>query len=450
VRETLYHLGVDAAAVAIHHGLDDLIGDAPVTLFGTAEVTSCAGEVMTAAQFEHALQLADEHVAFAEYLGARDATVALRQRLPCLAEPVDAGLLHRLHLLEGVSRWSLGEQTAAHQAFERAVVLDESYHWGGEFGPRPQEQHILAARAVLDEPMTELVVAWPDPLTTAALDGRPLPLTGGAGRIEVRAGEHLLQVFPPGAEPFHCTIRLTDESVIMERSRFITDLLAVETGDRLAYGGPGSPILAALAQWMEQQGYEAGWLIVAPPGSDPVEGDELPAPDRRRVWHVDVEARDVAVPDVLTDRLKALPWHGNFHLDGGMIAYRRGDNSYFYGKFEASLLLPALPNMAIGWSGGVASFWDPDLESNVIIVPIRVRTRISPDYGTLRPYIDITATIQWLGPHSSAQFAFGPEAGGGIDIRPLRTKVLGCGTGATVGYVGGLTVNVNAGCSVQW
>jgi hypothetical protein len=447
VREALAHLGMEAADIEVRHGLDDLLGEDEVGLFGIDEVSTCEGEPLGVDEFERALSDADEHMAFAEYQVAEEVLGALRQQLPCLDEAVGATRLHRLHLLEGVATWHLGDEEAARAAFERAVVVDEAYGWGGEFGPRPQELHVQAMRRVLSEPQASLMVAWMDPQTQAILDGQPLELTEGWAKVQTRAGEHLLQVFPSTGDPWQCTLDLTGEVVLLDRRAFLTGLAALESGDTAEYGGPALPALAAISSWMLGEGFNTGWLVVVPSTGHSA---ELGASSHQRVLRIDPYEPSIRQPRVLAERLAALPWRGRFAVDGGLLVYRRAGSTYTYGKLEASVYIHALPNLSVGWTAGFASFHSERFDATVIIVPVRTHLRISPDYGTFRPFVDLAGVSHWLGPHGEAQWSFGGEIQGGIDIRPLTSKVFGCGVGVGGGYVGGATFDVQGGCSVQW
>jgi len=447
VREALAHLGMEASNIDVIHGLADLLGTDSVGLFGIDAVATCADEPLGADEFERSLTEADEHMAFAEYQVAVEDLRALRQRLPCLADPVEASRLHRLHLLEGVASWFVGDEEQARVAFERAVVVDEAYSWGGEFGPKPQELHVQGMRAVLSRPQASLMVAWADSAATAALDGQPLDLVDGWAQVDTRAGEHLLQVFPSSGDPWQCTLNLTGEVVLVERRAFFAGLDALESGDTAEYGGPARPALAAISSWMLEQGYTSGWLVVVP-GTGP--SADLQAASRQRVLRIDPYAPSIQQPRVLAERLAALPWRGRFGVNGGVLAYRRSGQTYWYGKLEGSIFIHALPNLSVGWTAGIASFHSPRFDATVIIVPVRAHLRISPDYGTFRPYVDFAGVSHWLGPHGSAQWSFGGEIQGGIDIRPLTSKVFGCGVAAGGGYVGGPTFDIQGGCSVQW
>lgn len=447
VREALAHLGMEAASIEVRHGLDDLLGEDAVGLFGIDEVSSCAGDPLGAEPFERALAEADEHMAFAEYQVAVEELRALRQQLPCLSEAVAVDRLHRLHLLEGVATWYVGDELAARDAFERAVVVDEAYTWGGEFGPRPQELHVQAMRRVLSKPQASLMVAWMDPQTQAILDGQPLELTEGWAKVQTRAGEHLLQVFPTTGSPWQCTLELSGEVVLVERRAFLTGLAALESGDTAEYGGPALPALSAISSWMLGEGFNTGWLVVVPSTGHT---GELGAASRQRVLRIDPFEPSIRQPRVLAERLAALPWRGRFALDGGLLMYRRAGSTYTYGKLEASVYIHALPNLSVGWTAGFASFHSARFDATVIIVPVRTHLRISPDYGTFRPFVDVAGVSYWLGPHGEAQWSFGGEIQGGIDIRPLTSKVFGCGVGVGGGYVGGVTFDVQGGCSVQW
>ena len=447
VREALAHLGMEASNIDILHGLDDLLGTDDVGLFGIDEVATCAGEPLGADEFERSLIAADEHMAFAEYQVAVEDLRSLRQRLPCLEAPVEASRLHRLHLLEGVASWFVGDEEQAQVAFERAVVVEEAYSWGGEFGPRPQELHVQAMRHVLSQPQASLLVAWADPATRANLDGQPLELADGWAQVQTRSGEHLLQVFPSKGDPWQCTLDLSGEVVLLERRAFLAGLDALESGDTAEYGGPARPALNAISGWMLERGYTSGWLVVVP-GTGP--SADLQAASRQRVLRIDPYGPSIQQPRVLAERLAALPWRGRVAVNGGGLAYHRSGETYWYGKLEGSIFIHALPNLSVGWTAGFASFHSKRFDATIVIVPVRAHLRISPDYGTIRPYVDFAGVSYWLGPHGSAQWSFGGEIQGGIDIRPLASKTFGCGVGAGGGYVGGPTFDIQGGCSVQW
>ena len=450
VRDALYRLGIDASDVDIEHGLEEMLGNSSVGLFGLQLKNTCAGATLTADTFEEDLSGAEEHVAFAEFSLAHDDLRDLRSRLACLDEPVAPERLHRLHLLEGVASWYVGERNAAHTAFERALVINEMYSWGGEFGPRPQELHVQAMRAVLARPPAAIAIAWSGTNVRASLDGRPIELTDGWGQIEVRAGEHLLLVQSEEGTDWRAVVELDGETVLVERQAFLTGMAALES-DEAAYEGPGRPVLAALSNWMRRNGYSGGYLVaVTPPPSQRDAEPALPPPTQRTVLRIDPREEAILTPRPVEERLASLPWRGRFSLDGGVLAFRRADTTYVYGKIEGSIWIHALPNLGVGWTVGVASFWDNDLQANIVIVPIRSRLRISPDYGTIRPFVDFAMVVQWLGTHDSAEFSFGGEGAVGIDIRPLSNRLFGCGAGVGVGHVGGVTFNVQGGCSVQW
>jgi len=456
VRDALYRLGIDGGDLDIEHGLQDMLGTTDVGLFGPELIATCTGSPMTVEAFEDALAEAEEHVAFAEFATAAAKLGDIREQLPCLEGPADPDRLHRLHLLEGVASWYTGERTAAHTAFERAVGINESYHWGGEFGPRPQELHLQAMRAVLARPSATLALAWSGTGVAASLDGRPIPLTDGWGQIEVRAGEHLLLVQPVEGPSWQAVIELDGETVIVERQAFLSGMAALETGEA-AYEGPGRPVLAALSNWMRRHGYSEGYLVaVPPPASQRDATPALPPPTRRSVLRIDPREETIFKPQPVSERLRMLPWRGRFSLQGGCLAFQRAGTTYVYGKIEGSIWVHALPNLGVGWTVGVASFWDNDLQANIVIVPIRSRLRISPDYGAIRPFVDFAMVVHWLGTHESsgthnaAEFSFGGEGTAGIDIRPLPGRLFGCGAGVGVGHVGGVTFNVQGGCSVQW
>ena len=450
VREALNNQGIDASGIDVEHGLDHLLGTAEVGLFGLEAPTACTGSPLTEEAFEQALVEADEHVSFAEFPAAVEDLTTLRQRLACLVEHVDSDRLHRLHLLEGVASWFMGERNVAYQAFERAVVIDEGYRWGGEFGPRPQEAHVQAMRGVLARPSATLSVAWSGEGTLAVLDGRPIDISDGWGQVEVRSGEHLLQVFTTQGEPWRAVLQLEGEAVVVQRQAFLDGMVALEAWDAAEYDGPGRPVLASLTTWMHRNGYDDGYLVVIPPPLTQRSDEALPPPSGRTILRIDPVAQTVRPPDVIAERLRSLPWRGRFGMDGGLLAYRRGDAAYAYGKVEVSIYVHALPRLAVGWTVGFASFWDNDLAANILMVPIRTRLRISPDYGTIRPYVDMAMVIHWLGTHETAFYAFGGEGTVGLDVRPLTSKLFGCGAGVGLGHVGGLTFNVQGGCSVQW
>ena len=461
VRDALFRLGIDAGDVDIEHGLEEMLGTAAVGLFGPKLTATCTGTDLTVEVFEDALTAAEEHVAFAEFSMAAEALRALRVQLPCLDETIEPERLHRLHLLEGVASWYVGERNAGHTAFERAVVLNESYRWAGEFGPRPQELHVQAMRAVLARPPATLALAWSGDNIRASLDGLPIELTEGWGQIEVRAGEHLLLVQPVDGPAWRAVVELDGETVIVERQAFLSGMAALETGEA-AYQGPGRPVLAALSNWMRRNGYSDGYLVAVPPPPSQRETDPaLPPPTQRTVLRIDPREEAILKPRPVEEQLATLPWRGRFSLNGGVLAFRREHTTYLYGKVEGTLWVHALPNLGVGWTVGVASFWDNDLQANIVIVPIRSRLRISPDYGMIRPFVDFAMVVHWLGTHdsagyslgddgASAEFSFGGEGTVGLDFRPISSRLLGCGAGVGVGHVGGVTFNLQGGCSVQW
>jgi len=457
VRDALFRLGIDAADLDIEHGLVDLLGTTDVGLFGPQVTTTCAGADLTISEFEEALGGAEDHIAFAEFAPAAAQLRDLRARLACLEGAVAPDRLHRLHLLEGVASWYVGERVTAHTAFERAVVVDESYRWGGEFGPRPQELHVQAMRAVLTDPLVALTFAWSDTEVQATLDGHPIQLNDGWGQLDVRAGEHLLLVQPPEGPAWRAVITLDGDTVIVDRQAFLTGLTALEAGEA-AVGGPARPVLAALSNWMRHRGYSEGYLVAVPPPPSQRESEpDLPPPTGRTVLRIDPREEAILKPRPVGERLALLPWRGRFSLEGGCLAYRRAETTYVYSKLEGTIWVHALPNLGIGWTVGIGSFWDAEQQANIVIVPVRSRVRISPDYGTIRPFADFAMVVHWLGTHSSAAgthasavFSFGGEGTAGIDIRPLPSRQFGCGAGVGVGHVGGVTFNVQGGCSVQW
>ncbi len=437
VREALYRCGIDARYVDVLHGVSRITDEAPVAFFGEASVTRCPGSPLTAVAFEEALASADEHVAFADYDAALRELRSLREQLPCLMDTVERSKLHRLHLLEGVAQAFGGDRAAAREAFVRAVAVDDQYPWGSEFGPSAQEVHVQAEREVLQRGRAVLQLGWTGVEPAVWVDGRRLEVIRGRAGVELPAGPHLLQVFDGDALMYAAVLEVEGEVVAIQEQALLDGAVALARGDS---GGVGIPALQALLAWMEEQRYGTGWLV------DPEGASGLRRPPLMRV---DALRGQLLPPPTLADRFATLPWLRHFNLDLGIMFHRRGGEFASYGKVDLSVMVPALPNMGAGGSLGIARLWGTDGEE-VIAIPARARIRISPDFGSVRPFFDVALMVMWLKEADCSPFLVGGEAQVGVVVRPFRSKRFGFGGGAAAGYVGGLVLEVQIEASMQW
>lgn len=437
VREALYRCGIDARYVDVLHGVTRITDEAPVAFFGEVVVSRCPGAPLTAVGFEEGLTAADEHVAFADYDAALRELRSLRDQLPCLMDPVERSRLHRMHLLEGVAQAFGGDRASAREAFVRAVAVDDQYPWGSEFGPTAQEVHVQAEREVLQRGRALLQLGWSGADLAVHVDGRRLEVIRGRAEADLPAGPHLVQVYDSGALMYAAVVDVEGQVVAIQEQALLDGAAALAHGDS---GGVGIPALQALLAWMDEQGYGTGWLV------DPEGATGLRRPPLMRV---DALRGQLLPPPTLADRFATLPWLRHFNLDLGVMFHRRGGEFASYGKVDLSVMVPALPNMGAGGSLGIARLWGTDGEE-VIAIPARARIRISPDFGSVRPFFDIALMVMWLEEADCSSFLVGGEAQVGVVVRPFRSKRFGFGGGAAAGYVGGLVLEVQLEASMQW
>ena len=447
-RTLFYALGIDAKDLDMVHGLDPLLGDEDMGLFVQPTVSTCDSLPMNAAEFETALQAADDLFPLAEYAQALEALVALRGRLPCMNEPILVERLHRLYLLEGVARWFGREPEGAHEAFRRAVAVDPNYSWGGEFGPGAQELHLEAAREVLAAQKVTLQLAFAGAKTMITVDGRSVVLPSGRAELELPIGSHLIQVKRVDATEYVALLDLTGDVALVDRQALHEGIreLASKRSE-----GAGKPVLLALALWMEEQGYEDGWVVLTRHVARQEAGLSPDSePPQNHVMRIDVAKRELARPGAVADRLKSYPYLFRVYLGGGTMLYNREERVYAYGVVRTSLMFAALPYMAAGFTLEMGFWRDPDSQQLYFVIPLHATIRVGPEVGPVQPYMGFSGVGLWLGERLGPTFTVGGELLGGVEIRPFDRRRLGFHLGLGGGYVDGLMFNANLGVTAQW
>lgn len=453
----LQRKGIDAQAVELEHGVDRLMGGSEIGVYGEARAEICTGTALHETEFTATLQSVEELFDFAEYAQATDALESLRTRLPCLVDPIDNRRLHRLHLLEGVALWFLGERSAAREAFTRAVSTNDAYEWGSEFGPGAQEAYVEAERSVFREGKAHLTLVWSGNDTAASVDGRAVELDQGFAEVEVWTGTHLLHVVPANGDPYVRVLDLPSDTAVVQRQGMVEGLcfLGFEQTRR-----PNDALLTALCGWLRDNGYEGGWLVLdeGAGGSPEAPADGKRAAASLRLMRIDPGRVELRRPDIVGDRLQNYPWWFRAQFATGMLAIIEQGEFLPFAKIEQSLVFPALPYLGIGVSVGVASRRGGAGEKTPFLVPIRTHLRVAPEYGPIRPFADLSLAMIWMGDREPVEFTLGFELIGGIDIRPFRNPRTGFHIGGGGGYFteapadfqGGWLLDIEVGISLQW
>jgi len=108
---------------------------------------------------------------------------------PCVAEPLGADLLARVHYLDGVSQYDLDAE-AASVAFRAVHAIDLDYPWDDSYPPNAQGCFLDAKAAVLEQAKVPVTLYVPEQ-ASAWLDGGLVP--PGTRELEVYPGRHLVQ-----------------------------------------------------------------------------------------------------------------------------------------------------------------------------------------------------------------------------------------------------------------
>jgi hypothetical protein len=445
VRSRLYWSDVDADALQVRSAYVALLGEDRLGVFGGLATEGCPrSEPMEAEDFRRRLEQAADSLAFADYELARGALLELDRALPCLGEALPLELLHQLRLHLGVASWYAGDRSAAFDVFRDAVVLNSDYSWGGEFGPGPQETHVQAQRAVLRDGRAQLQLAFGEADARLWLDGEELVLKEGWVSLDLLVGSHWLVLESGSEERRGYRLELRSDGVI-------ADLAALELGlNRLVDGssrGIAGAALMALSHWSTDAGHAELWLVRTRP--DQREASTEGRHRGPRVVRIDPLARRLRPAGSARERMNAMPWRLSVAAEGGYMMLAREGGDFDYGTFDLGIWFSALPLLRVGLSLGFSVTGFP--VDAYLVLPVRVRLRVAPDFGPWRPYGGLAATSLWLGERPSGpQFAFGGEVEGGLGWRPMQDRLLGVQVGVAAGYVGGLVLRAGLGVSLTW
>ena len=165
--------------------LSQLLGAVPAVLVEGASVLSCDGASLSSEDLGARLDKAKGQLVYMQYSEAAADLDTLRQQLPCLAEAADSDQLARLGLFRGFAAASEGLEADAVEAFGEALSADPALVWDTDLPESGRE--LMEGLSELAEAPAQLGVHPADGVVL--VDGRRVD-----GKVELRAGAHLLQV----------------------------------------------------------------------------------------------------------------------------------------------------------------------------------------------------------------------------------------------------------------
>ena len=233
--------------------VSELLGAVPAVLVEGASVLSCDGASLSGEDLGTGLDKAKGQLVYMQYSEAAAALKALDQRLPCLGEAADPDQLARLGLLRGFAAASEGRDAEAVEAFGAALSADAALAWDSDLPDNGRD--LFEGLHELAEAPAQIGIHPADGVVL--VDGRRVD-----GRMELRAGSHLLQV--------------------VVGDTWSTTMLDVAAGADVRVVAPHAAGPDALGWAADPAGRKALDQLLAAEGSEP---DPLLVVDGQDVWN---------------------------------------------------------------------------------------------------------------------------------------------------------------------
>ena len=202
-------------------------GDQP-RVIGAAQPGGCTGTHAANAAVRDIVTKAEKRLLQQEYGEMRTLLAAAAVQLTCLDEPAEASLATRLFFLDGYAAAQMDDKPAALAGFERAQSFQPGMPWDQKL---PPDGKSLFDAAAAEAGAAEKLPMYIGPGVTAAtlwVDGRLANVVGG--RVELGAGQHLVQVLQPTIQTF--TVQLTaNHPVVIAAPGWLADKMVAMATD---------------------------------------------------------------------------------------------------------------------------------------------------------------------------------------------------------------------------
>lgn len=305
-------------------------GRGPVML-GNGTVEPCRAHPVGSSVLTEAIETASSAIDYLDFAAARETLVGASAQMGCLATPLDPEAAGRLHYLQGVVTFSLGDKLAAWAAFRQALVLQPRMAWDDDFSPDAKPIFDAARGELANTGSIKLTIVPAPAEGSLWVDGRAIT----DEEISLLPGRHLVQigrkqVMPlsieltndfdavlviPSTIPPEAVMWAADEAL---RPALISALNAMLTRGTIAYLPVGERVWRVEVGGGEWSEYALAAGAVPPP-AEPAPPPAEPAAPSPPPPGAEPIARSSSGSSVQIDRI-ALWGGGGLALVGGALA----------------------------------------------------------------------------------------------------------------------------------